>query len=125
MEPYSLHSAYASLLSSYSNYDLNWVQFIRDHYYHIKRRATLVELNPYKHNSYRYRLSDFLAENSIPQEMAWIVLLINQLGSDANFSELSAMLLPDVTDIRSLRDTFDTIESHKKRVISETSNYTT
>ena len=119
MEQYSLHSAYASILSSYSNYDREWVQFIKDHYYHIKSKSTLVELNPYKHNTYHYRVTDFLKDNNIPVEMAWIVLFINQLGSDAEFIDLNLMIIPDVTDIKALRDTFDTIQSHKKRVIEE------
>lgn len=120
MTQYSLHSAYASLLSSYSNYDLEWVQFVKDHFYHIKRKATLVELDPFKHNSLKYRMADFLAENNIPTEMAWIVLFINQLGSDNDFHDINVMLVPDVSDIKHLREVFNTIRSHKKRVIKET-----
>jgi hypothetical protein len=30
------------------------------------------------------------------------------------------MILPDVTDIKHLREVFDTVQSHKKRVIKET-----
>ncbi len=120
MEQYSLHSAYATLLSSYSNYDLEWVQFIRDHFYHIKKKSTIVELDPFRHNSMKYRLADFLADNNIPTEMAWIVLFINQLGSDADFHDVTFMILPDVTDIKHLREVFDTVQSHKKRVIKET-----
>ena len=123
MSQYCLHSAYASILSSYSNHDLEWVQFIKDHFYHIKSKSTLVELNPFRHNSLKYRLTDFLEENNIPVEMNWIVLFINQLGSDAEFCDLTTMLIPDVTDIKQLRDTFDTVQSHKKRVIRETSTY--
>lgn len=119
MEQYSLHSAYASILSSYSNYDREWVQFIKDHYYHIKNKSTIVELNPYRHNTLQFRLADFLAENNIPTEMSWIVLFVNQLGSDAEFTDLTYLILPDVSDIKQLRDTFDTLRSHKRRVISE------
>lgn len=122
MPQYTLHSAYASILSSYSNHDIEWVQFIKDHFYHIKSRSTLVELNPFRHNSLKYRLADFLQENNIPIEMGWIVLYINQLGSDAEFCDLTYMFIPDVTDIQHLRNVFDTIQSHKKRVIRETSS---
>ncbi|MBR1988610.1 MAG: hypothetical protein IKA36_06220 [Clostridia bacterium] len=122
MEQYSLHTTYASLLSSYSNYDLAWVQFIRDHFYHIKKKSTVVELDPYRHNSMKYRLEDFLADNNIPTEMAWIVLYINQLGSNVDFRDITVMILPDVSDIKHLRDVFDTVQSHKKRVIKETPN---
>ena len=115
-EQYSMHTVYASLLSSYSNYDIEWVQFVRDHYYHIKRKATIVELNPFKHNSMRYRLADFLSENNVPKEMAWIVLMINQLESEAKFCDLNIMLLPDVTDIKELREIFDNQRSHKRRI---------
>lgn len=120
MSQYSLHTAYATILSSYSNYDLEWVQFIKDHFYHIKQRSTLVELDPFKHNSLKYRMSDFLMENNIPTEMSWIVLFINQLGSDSDFHDITTMLIPDVTDIKHLREVFDTIKSHKNRVIKET-----
>ena len=120
MPQYSLRSTYRSILSSYSNYDIEWVQFIKDHFYHIKSKSTIVDLNPFRHNSFRYRLTDFLEENNIPTEMNWIVLFVNQLGSDVNFCELTSMLIPDVTDIIHLREVFDTIQSHKKRVIRET-----
>ena len=123
MGQYSLHTAYNTILSSYSNYDLEWVQFIKDHFYHIKRRSSVVELDPYKHNSMKYRLADFLADNNIPTEMGWIVLFINQLGSDVDFRDITVMILPDVSDIKRLRDVFDTIQSHKKRVIKETPTY--
>ena len=115
-EQYSMHTVYASLLSSYSNYDIEWVQFIRDHYYHIKHKSTIVELNPFKHNSFRYRLADFLADNNIPKEMGWIVLMINQLESEAKFSDLNIMLLPDVSDIEHLREVFDNQRSHARRI---------
>ena len=123
MEQYSLHSAYATLLSSYSNYDRDWVQFVKDHYYHIKRKSTLVELNPYKHNSFEFRVKDFLEDNHIPTEMWWIVLFVNQLGSEADFTNLTSLIIPDVSDIQSLRDSYDVIQSHKKRVIEETITY--
>ena len=123
MEQYSLRGAYDSLLSSYSNYDIEWVQFIKDHFYHIKNKSSVVELDPYRHNSMKYRLADFLADNNIPISMSWIVLYINQLGSDMEFRDITVMLLPDVSEIKYLRDVFDTIQSHKKRVIKETPTY--
>ena len=119
-EQASLHAMYKSLLSSYSNYDLDWVQFVKDHYDHIKRKSTVVQLNPFRHNSLKYRLTDFLADNNIPREMAWIVLFINQLGSENEFCELNVLMIPDTSDIAHLRDVFDTVQSHKKRVIEET-----
>lgn len=123
MEQYSLHTAYASILSSYSNYDLEWVQFVKDHFYHIKRNSTVVELDPYRHNSMKYRLADFLADNNIPIEMSWIVLFVNQLGSDMEFRDISVMILPDVSDIKHLREVFDTVQAHKQRVLRETPTY--
>ena len=48
--------------------------------------------------------------------MSWIVLMVNQLGSEKDFANLSFMLLPDVEVIKKLRTTYDSIESHKKRV---------
>ena len=71
----------------------------------------------------KYRLADFLADNNIPISMSWIVLYINQLGSDMEFRDITVMLLPDVFEIKYLRDVFDTIQSHKKRVIKETPTY--
>ena len=119
MTQISLHSMYRSKLSSYSNYDLDWVQFIRDHYEHLKKKSVAVQLNPFRHDSLKYRLTDFLADNNIPREMGWIILMINQLGSENDFSDLNILLIPDTSDIIHLRDVFDTVQSHKKRIIEE------
>jgi hypothetical protein len=112
----SLRAMYASIASSYSSEDLGWVQFVRDHYYYIKRSCAKVELNPFRHNAFKYRLTDFCIDNNIPMGMEWIVLFVNQLGSEKDFANLSLMLLPDVEVIKKLRTTYDSIESHKKRV---------
>ena len=119
-EQASLHSMYNSLLSSYSNPDLDWVQFIRDHYLHIKSKSTVVQLNPFRHHSLKYRLTDFLIDNNIPREMGWIVLMVNQMGSENEFCDMNVMMIPDTSDIAHLRDVFDTVQSHKKRVREET-----
>jgi hypothetical protein len=42
--------------------------------------------------------------------------MLNQLGSEKDFADLSIMLLPDVDVIKKLRNVFDTVQSHKKRV---------
>lgn len=112
----SLRATYASIASSYSSEDLEWVQFVRDHYYYIKNNCSKVELNPFRHNSFKYRLSDFCVDNNIPRGMMWIVLMVNQLGSEKDFANLSVMLLPDVDSIKKLRNMYDTVQSHKRRV---------
>lgn len=120
-EQASLRASYASIASSYSSEDFEWVQFVRDHYYLIKKHSTKVELNPFQHHSYKYRLTDFCVENNIPRGMEWIVLLLNQLGSAKDFSNLVVMLIPDVEQIKELRETFDTLKSHFRKIREETS----
>lgn len=115
----SLRAMYESIASSYSSEDIEWVQFVRDHYYYIKKYCSKVELNPFRHNAFKYRLTDFCVDNNIPRGMEWIVLLVNQLGSEKDFANLAVMLLPDVEVIKNLRNKFDTIQSNRNRVRGE------
>ncbi len=115
----TLKSMYNARLSSYSNYDLSWVQFIRDHYYHLKAGSTLVQLNPYRQNVLKYRLADFLKDNHIPSEMGWIILMVNQMSSETAFVDLHAMLIPSITEIERLRSVYNTVQSHITRVRNE------
>ena len=115
-EQASLRAMYASIASSYSSEDIEWVQFVRDHYYYLKKRCAKVELNPFRHNAQRYRLTDFCLENNLARGTEWIVLLVNQLGSEKDFSNLTVMLLPDMESIKELRMLFDSVQSNADRV---------
>ena len=111
-----LHSQYSIFYTRYSNADYKWVQYVHDHFRRLRSKAIFIELNPYKMHEMHYRLCDFLAEHNVPREADWIVLFLNQMGSDAEFKNMKWMFLPDMADIEDMRQMFDTVTAHVRSV---------
>lgn len=102
----ALRDAYQNLNTDLSNNDADWVEYIRDHYTTIVNTGGWIALDKFKHNTMKYRLEDFLQEEGMDTSIAWIILLINQLGSNINFINLTKLLLPDMKVIRRLREQY-------------------
>lgn len=116
----SLKEIYQSQITAYSNQDLEWVQYVRDHFAVLVKSAVKQTLEPYQHYAMTYRLEDWLGEQNIPKEMAWIVLYINQLSDASDFKELTEIMIPNLTLLEQLKQQFKTVQSQKKAVQSKT-----
>lgn len=57
-------------------------------------------------NQYRYDVEWFLRSISIGPELAWIFLLINNLGSSFDFDKAGGYYTPDPTYIQKLHDAY-------------------
>lgn len=105
----SLLETYKSRISNYGSQDADWVHFVRDNQQAIIDSSTWYELDPYKLNTLKYRLEDFLVEENILTSVAWIVIMINQLGSNADFIGLSRIRLPNMDFISELRTQYNSL----------------
>ncbi len=111
----TLKETYENQITQYSSDDQHWVQYVRDHFHYIRNTAQETILEIYRHNTMKYRLEDFLDEQlHFPKSAAWIVLLINQLNTNADFVGLNSILVPDMGVIQTLHTTFRTVRSQQQ-----------
>ena len=111
-----LKQIYEEQIDQYCSEDQNWVQFVRDHFLYIRNSAQTTSLDAYRHNTMKYRLEDFLVDQmNIPRSCAWIVLLINQLGTNVDFRELKSILIPDIRVIQWLVDRYTTVKAQQNK----------
>ena len=102
----SVSNELTKLKSAYANDDIDLVKFMHDHYQEIFDTSEVVVLDKEDHYWKYYRLEDFLAERYYDPNVAWIVLMINQMSSNADFKELETIRLPDQRTLDALRRTF-------------------
>lgn len=111
----ALRDAYLGLNTDLSNTDADWVHFVKDNYKLLVETGGWLSLDKFKHNSMKYRLEDFLREEFIDPSIAWIILLINQLGSNIDFVNLDRLLVPDIKVLRRLREQYVSLRAIFKR----------
>ena len=110
--PESISSFLTSKKSHYTNDDLDWVQFVHDHYQNIFDTATSRVIEKVPHFWEHYRVEDYLREIGIDPNVAWIVLMINQFSSNLDFRDLDHILIPDMNVVRALWRSFQQYRSH-------------
>jgi hypothetical protein len=87
-----------------------WRQFILDHLDFIARRSQTKEIPAEMMNLYRYDLDRFLKQEcSRNEDIAWIVLLINDLPSDFEFVGVRFLIVPTDDLISSLFHSFSSL----------------
>lgn len=112
----SISSVIESFGSVYGNKDIDWVRFVHDHYYNIFSTCTSYNLDKSSHYWRYYRLEDYLREINVDPNIAWIVLLVNQMSSRKEFKDLDNILIPDMYVLRGLRQSFMQYRSHLKAI---------
>ena len=95
-----------TIKTSVANDDIDWVKFVHDHYQLIFDSSEEIILDKEDHYWKHYRLEDFLQERKMDPNLAWIVLLINQLPSNAEFTGLETLRLPDPRTVEAIRKIF-------------------
>jgi hypothetical protein len=72
-----------------------WRQFILDHLDYIARRTAVYEITSLLMNQYRYDLARFLREHmSLRSDLAWIVILLNNMSTDLEFDTPGEFIIP-------------------------------
>ena len=91
-----------------------WRQFVLDHLDFIARRSTTYEIDSSLMNLYRYDLKRFLREHlKIHGDLAWIVLLLNNLSNDLEWETEGSYVIPDNSLISQLYHSYITISSNR------------
>lgn len=107
----SLQNLFSRQLDQYANTDPEWVQYVHDHYTAIKARSGTVVFSMHDTSTMHYRLTDLLKTNNISSSITWIILLINQIGSENAFVDIEQLQIPDLTHLAQLRERFNTVQS--------------
>ena len=98
------------------NSDVEWVQFVTDHYRELQASATTVEVSLTDMELYRFRLSDWLSDRGYTKRLAWIVMLLNNIKSDQEFVGFQQLRIPDANYISQLRAQYNTFSAAKKKL---------
>jgi hypothetical protein len=90
-----------------------WRQFVLDHLDYIAKATRPVDLDILLINQYRYDLPRFLKERmGLRTDMAWIVVLLNNMTSDFDFKEPGTLIVPGDDTIINLYHSFSTITAN-------------
>lgn len=102
----SLTKIIEDMVDEYSNHDPLWVQFVMDHRKAIISRAGEQNIDLITANQYDRRLYEYLKKFNIPYGVLWIVLEINQMDNEMDFTNMSSILLPSMDHLQKLRALF-------------------
>lgn len=94
------------LIDEYSNHDPLWVQFVMDHRKAIISRSGEQAIDLITSNQYDRRLYEYLKKFNIPYGVLWIVLEINQMDTEMDFTNMNSILLPSMDHLQKLRMVF-------------------
>jgi|BioPla2DNA2_1021312.scaffolds.fasta_scaffold50489_2 hypothetical protein len=111
----SLIDEYRSLENNFSNSNADWVQFVVDNMAKIKASSIVMTLDAFHHNTMKYRLEDYLREQYVDPNLAWLVLMLNQLGSDKDFRDLTKLIVPNMEYMNTLKRQYISLSSSFRR----------
>ena len=98
--------------SHYSNEDLDWVQFVHDHYQNLFDSSVVRTIDKVPHYWEHYRVEDYLHELGLDPNVAWITLMINQFSSSRDFRDVEQIRIPDMDVVRALWRSFQQYRAH-------------
>ncbi len=90
-------------LGEYNNDDEGWVQFVKDHRTVLLNNSTVTTISLDMANRYQYRFALYLYDNSIDASLHWIILWLNQIKSEREFSQITKLLIPTADILKKLR----------------------
>ena len=94
-------------ITKINDVDPNWRHFLKDYHSKILSTCTTIELSDYHSRVYEFRLRDMLRENQIPVDLTWVIIWINNLESEYNFSNITKILLPNYQELLRIRNLYD------------------
>jgi len=92
-----------------------WRQYVLDHIDWLKARIQPTEIQDLLMNQYRYDLERFLRDEvRLQLDVAWIVLLLNDMSCDFEFVQPGTYLIPQDALINSLYHSFATLRANSQ-----------
>jgi hypothetical protein len=95
-----------SRIGSYSNNDMEWVRFVKDHRKKILESCTTLSITLEEAHRYRYSLTLLMEDKTIDKSLMWIILWINQLGSALEFYGVTDLLIPNTDVLANLKSQY-------------------
>ena len=84
-----------------------WRNFLKDFRNTILSTAKMIELTSYHEMIFRYRLRDLLYEAKLPEDIAWVVVWMNDLKTEAEFKFRDFIYIPDYNELTRIRNLYD------------------
>ena len=106
----------ADPLGDFSDSDIEWKLFVKDHRDFILEKSTKITLTKEESFLYEHRLIDFLLFQRYPASMHWIVLWINGYENDEFFSDTTSIYVPDVAHMKALREDYKTYKAGLNKI---------
>lgn len=84
------------MVPEWSDNDPEWELYVKDHRDLILENSSTIQIAADDMRKYMYCLEAFLYDKNldIDYRMTWIVLWLNQLGSNLEFRDLSSLIIP-------------------------------
>lgn len=86
----------------FSPNDANWVQFVSDHKEIIKLNSDTRLMSPEIAAMCSYSVQGYLRYIGIARDIGWIVLYINDMGSNIDFTSSRVLLVPPTAYVTTL-----------------------
>jgi hypothetical protein len=103
----------SSLNSTVSDDQGSWRTYILDHLDYLNLRSEVFAIEPELMNIYRYDLKRFLKDYMKRHEdIAWIVLLMNNLANDFSFDTAMNIIIPTDRLVLNLHMSYVTVTSN-------------
>lgn len=94
-------------LTKINDIDSKWRNFVKDFRNQILLSVTAIELSSYQELIFRYRLRDLLYEANYSEDIAWVVVWINDMKNECDFKDKEYLLLPDYNLLTKIRNLYD------------------
>lgn len=87
--------------------DAQWRHFLKDFRTKLIETGTYVYITAYDERVFRYRLKDYLLKISVPPDLSWIIIWLNNLETELNFVGVEKLVIPNYQEVARIRKLFD------------------
>lgn len=94
-------------LTKINDIDSKWRNFVKDFRNQILLTVTSIDLTSYHEMIFRYRLRDLLYEAKLSEDIAWVVVWINDMRNESDFKNRDYILIPDYNLLTKIRNLYD------------------
>lgn len=96
--------------------DFEYRLYLQDHRATILASAQTVTIPPNAMAMYEYRPKEYLRSKGLPVAADWLVLWLNSIQDREHFKNLKELILPSLSTIETLYDTYRTLRSKQGEV---------
>lgn len=98
----------ADNIGPYYDTDKAWATYARDHRAYLIRTSTTRTISGDYLRPHEYNLESYLFSINFDESAAWIVRFINGIKSNADFTAITSLRVPDISVIKQLYRLYQT-----------------